>query len=48
MHRILVADDVEINREILRDMLMDDYIVEIAEDGAQAVQKLQEIGRAHV
>ncbi|MCI9604160.1 MAG: response regulator [Ruminococcus sp.] len=42
MHRILVADDVEINREILRDMLMDDYIVEIAEDGAQAVQKLQE------
>ena len=42
MHRILVADDVEINREILRDMLMDDYIVEIAEDGVQAVQKLQE------
>ena len=42
MHRILVADDVEINREILHDMLMEDYIVETAEDGAQAVQKLQE------
>ena len=42
MHRILVADDVEINREILHDMLMEDYIVETAEDGTQAIQKLQE------
>lgn len=40
--RILVVDDAEINRELLRDMLEDEYIVEMAEDGMQAVQKLQE------
>lgn len=40
--RILVVDDVEINRELLRDMLEDEYVVEMAEDGMQAVQKLQE------
>lgn len=41
MHRILVVDDVEINREILHDMLMEDYIVETAEDGTQAIQMLK-------
>ncbi len=41
MQRILVVDDAEVNRELLRGMLKDDYIVELAEDGEQAVQKLQ-------
>jgi len=40
MQRILVVDDVEVNRELLRNMLEDEYIVETAEDGEQAVQKL--------
>lgn len=39
--RILVADDAEVNREILRDMLEDDYIIEIAEDGEQVIRKLE-------
>lgn len=41
MQRIIVADDVELNREILRSMLEDDYIVEAAEDGEQAIQRLE-------
>lgn len=41
MHRILVVDDVEINREILNEMLMSDYIVETAEDGEQAIRMLK-------
>lgn len=41
MHRILVVDDVEINREILQNMLMDNYIVETAEDGEQAIRMLK-------
>lgn len=40
MQRILVVDDVEVNRELLRNMLEDEYIVETAEDGEQAVRKL--------
>lgn len=42
MHRILIADDVEVNRELLHCMLEEDYIVEIAENGEQAIQKLEE------
>ena len=42
MQRIIVADDVEINRELLRNILEQDYRMEMAEDGAQALQKLQE------
>lgn len=41
MQRILVVDDVEINRELLRNMLEDDYVVETAEDGEQAMHNLQ-------
>ncbi len=41
MQRILVVDDVEVNRELLRNMLEDEYIVETAEDGDQAVRKLE-------
>ena len=42
VQKILVVDDVEINREILNDMLKGSYIVETAADGEQAVRKLQE------
>ena len=42
MQKILVADDVEVNRELLREILEDDYIVEIAEDGEQAIGYLVE------
>lgn len=42
MQKILVVDDVEVNRELLRDMLKEDYIVEIAEDGEQAIHNLLE------
>lgn len=42
MQKILVVDDVEINREILSDMLKESYIIETAGDGEQAVRKLLE------
>lgn len=41
MQRIIVVDDVEINRELLKNILKDDYIIELAEDGQQALQKLE-------
>ena len=41
MQRILVADDVELNRELLCHMLGDEYAVEMAEDGEQVIQKLK-------
>lgn len=42
MQKILVVDDEEINRELLRVMLESDYIIETAQNGGQALQKLQE------
>lgn len=42
MQKILVADDVEINREILCEILSGDYLIETATDGEQAIQKLLE------
>ncbi len=42
MQRIIVVDDVEINRELLKNILEDDYKVELAEDGKQALQKLEQ------
>ncbi|MCM1183632.1 MAG: response regulator [Roseburia sp.] len=44
VQRILVVDDAEVNRELLRDMLSDEYIVEMAEDGAAAVRTLERYG----
>lgn len=41
MQRILVVDDEELNRELLRNMLEDEYVVETAADGEEALQKLQ-------
>lgn len=42
MQKILVAEDSELNRELLHDMLGDDYAVVAAEDGKVALQKLKE------
>lgn len=41
MQKILIVDDEEINRELLREILKDEYEVETAEDGEQALNKLQ-------
>lgn len=41
MQRILVVDDAEINRELLCTILEDEYIIETAENGKQALHKLQ-------
>ena len=35
-------DDVDLNRDLLRNMLEDDYLIEIAEDGEKALEKLRE------
>ncbi len=40
MQRILVVDDAEVNRELLYGMLRDDYMVELAKDGEEALEKL--------
>lgn len=40
MRKILVVDDAALNRELLQDILNDDYIVETASDGAEAIEKL--------
>ncbi len=45
MQRILVVDDAEVNREILREILKDIYIVEAAADGEQALELLREYNR---
>lgn len=42
MKRILIVDDVEINRELLCNMLSDDYAVDMAADGEEALAMLQE------
>lgn len=41
MQRILVVDDVEVNRELLRYILEDEYAIEMASNGIEAVGKLQ-------
>lgn len=45
MQRILVAEDAELNRELLREILKNEYVVETAEDGVQALEKLGEYQR---
>lgn len=39
--KILVVDDLELNRELLSDILSDDYDIIMAEDGLDAVEKLK-------
>lgn len=41
MQRILVVDDAELNRELLRSILEDKYIIDTAEDGRQALEALR-------
>ena len=41
MQRILVVDDAELNRNLLREILKEDYVVELARDGEQALRKLE-------
>lgn len=41
MEKILIVDDAEINRELLREMLQDQYEIEEAEDGMIALQILK-------
>ncbi|MCI8292102.1 MAG: response regulator [Hespellia sp.] len=40
MQRVLVVDDAEVNRELLREILGAEYTIEMAENGEQAIQKL--------
>jgi ppGpp synthetase/RelA/SpoT-type nucleotidyltranferase len=40
MQKILVVDDAELNRELLCEMLKDEYVVDMAEDGEEALKKL--------
>lgn len=40
--KILIADDVEMNRDLLREILEDDYQVETVEDGEKAISVLSE------
>lgn len=42
MERILIVDDAELNRELLCDILKDDYSIETAGDGNEALDKLYE------
>ena len=42
--KILIADDSEMNRSILQDMLEDEYEILEAENGKEAVAKLQQMG----
>lgn len=40
MQRIMIVDDAEINRELLHNILKDSYIIDMAKDGREALQKL--------
>lgn len=42
MQKILVVDDAQLNRELLCQMLEGDYVIDMAEDGAVALEKLWE------
>lgn len=43
-NKILVVDDMELNRDILQEMLEEDYDVVQAEDGKQAIEQLEAQG----
>ncbi|MCR5303433.1 MAG: response regulator [Lachnospiraceae bacterium] len=42
-HKILIVDDMEVNRLILRNMLESDYDIEEAVDGTDALKKIEEL-----
>lgn len=39
-NKILIVDDVEMNRELLAEMLKDDYEIEMAQNGKEALRIL--------
>lgn len=41
---ILIADDSEMNRAILADMLADEYTIVEAENGRETLERIQELG----
>ena len=41
MKKILVVDDAELNRELLYDILKDDYMIEMAANGEEALEHLR-------
>ena len=43
MQRILVVDDVELNRELLREILRDEYVIDTAEPLEKCAAVIQEI-----
>ena len=40
--KILVVDDTEFNRELLAQLLEDDFDLVVAEDGAEALEKIEQ------
>ena len=42
MKKILVVDDVRLNREMLKDILIEDYEIELLENGEQAINRISE------
>ena len=40
-NKILIVDDAELNRDLLQDILEEDYAIEMAEDGEQAIELLR-------
>lgn len=44
MHKILIADDVDMNRELLMDIFEDQYEIVEARDGEEAMQAIHEHG----
>lgn len=40
--RVLVVDDAEVNRELLRNILEDEYVVDTVKNGEEALEKLQQ------
>jgi ppGpp synthetase/RelA/SpoT-type nucleotidyltranferase/CheY-like chemotaxis protein len=41
LQRILVVDDAQFNRELLREVLKAEYLVDMAENGRQAIERLE-------
>lgn len=41
MQKIMIVDDAELNREMLYEILKDEYAVDMAEDGEEAIEKLK-------
>ncbi len=42
MKKILIVDDVRLNRQMLKDILMEDYEIELLENGQQAIDRIEQ------